>query len=121
MSEIKDGGHFSGSRNKITFISASIHDSNKISTAIPILSRSGNTKRLVGILSDVRINRRWRPVPGSRNEITYVSASIHDSNEISTAIPMFLGSGNTKRLVGRLSSGKTVRRLSKSEIKDGGH
>ena len=27
------------------------------------------------------------------NDITYISACIHDSNEIPTAIPMFSGSG----------------------------
>jgi len=32
-----------------------------------------------------------------------IQASIHDSNEIPTAIPMFLGLGNTERLVGILS------------------
>jgi len=32
-----------------------------------------------------------------------ISSSIHASNNISTAIPMFLGLGNTERLVGILS------------------
>ena len=43
-----------------TYISAFIHDSNKISTAIPMYSGSSNTERLVGILSDVRVCRKSR-------------------------------------------------------------
>ena len=41
-----------------TYISAFMHDSNKISTAIPMYSGLGNTERLVGILSDVRVCRK---------------------------------------------------------------
>ena len=43
-------------------------------------------------------------ITGSRYGITYVLTLIHDSNEISTAIPMFLESesGNTTRLLQRL-------------------
>ena len=57
-----------GSRQKITYISAFNHDSNEIPTAIPMFAGSGNTERLVGILSEVRvcrkskmaaINRKW--------------------------------------------------------------
>jgi len=36
-------------------------------------------------------------------EITFISASIHDSNEIPTAIPMFSRSGDTTKLLRRLS------------------
>jgi len=36
-----------------------------------------------------KINQLWLPLTGIRFEITYISASIHDSNEIPTAIPMF--------------------------------
>ena len=42
-------------------------------------------------------------LPEVGTEITYISASIQDSKEISTAIPMFSGSGNTERLVRRQS------------------
>ena len=47
-------------------------------------------------------NRRWRWMTGSRNNITYISASIHDSNEIPTVIPMFSGSGYAIRQLQRL-------------------
>jgi len=36
---------------------------------------------------------------GSGYEITYISACIHDNNEISKAIPMFSMSSNTTRLI----------------------
>ena len=42
-----------GSRYDTTYISASIYDSNKIPTAIPMFPESGNTKGQAGILSDV--------------------------------------------------------------------
>ena len=48
-------------------------------------------------------NQRRRPLTGSRYDITYISDSIHDSNEIVTAILMLSGSGNMKRQVGTLS------------------
>jgi len=47
-------------------------------------------------------NQRWLTLTGSRYEITYISASIHDINEISTAVPMFSTSGNTIRLFRRM-------------------
>jgi len=47
--------------------------------------------------------QRWRPLTGSRQQITYISARIHDSNGIPKATPMFPGSGNTNRLMGILS------------------
>jgi len=47
-------------------------------------------------------NQIWRPLTGSRLEIMYISAHIHDSNEIPTATPLFPGSGNTDRLLGIL-------------------
>jgi len=49
-----------------------------------------------------RRNQRWLPITGSRYEITYNSASIHDINEIPTAAPMFSTSGNTIRLLRRM-------------------
>ena len=48
-------------------------------------------------------NQRWRPLTGSSSEITYISARMHDSNEIPTATLMFSRRGNTERLVGMLS------------------
>jgi len=48
-------------------------------------------------------NQRWLPLTGSRYEITQISASIHDRNEIPTAIPMFSRSGDTTKLLRRLS------------------
>jgi len=45
----------------------------------------------------------WLTITGSRYEITYISASTHDINEILTAIPMFSRSGDTKKLLRRLS------------------
>ena len=52
----------------------------------------GQQKRQEGILSDVSVCRKSKMVAltGSRNDITYISAPIHDSNEIPTAIPMGL-------------------------------
>ena len=47
-------------------------------------------------------NKRWWPFTGSRNLITYISASIHESNEISSAILIFSDLGDTERPVGRL-------------------
>ena len=75
---------------------------------------SGNTVRRLGML---KIKDVWRPLTGSRLQITYRSVRIHDGNEIPRAIPMFSRSGNTERLV-RIY---TVRRLGMLEIKDGGH
>jgi len=45
------------------------------------------------------VYQRWRPLTGSRKDITYISARIHDSNGIPNATPMFPGSGNTDRLL----------------------
>jgi len=61
--------------------------------------------RLLRIMPHVlkKVNQRRLPLTGSRYEITYISASIHDSNEIPTAIPMFLRSGDTNKLLRRLS------------------
>ena len=46
--EFHDGGLQTGS----THVSAGRHDRNRISKAIPMFSESGNTKRLVELLSD---------------------------------------------------------------------
>jgi len=51
---------------------------------------------------DVEKQRCW-PLTGCGKEITYISARIHDNNEIPTATPMFLGSSNTYRQLGILS------------------
>ena len=47
-------------------------------------------------------NQRWQPVTVSRYDITHISACMHDSNEIPTAIPMFSGSDNETRQLWRL-------------------
>jgi len=44
------------------------------------------------------VNQRWRPLTGSRYEITYISARTDDSNEISTATPTFLRFSNSVEL-----------------------
>jgi len=58
--------------------------------------RSGDTTKLPRTLSDVRIRDKSKMAAINRKyryEITYILASIHDSNEIPTAI--FSMSGNT--------------------------
>ena len=69
-----------------------------------MFSGSGITERQLRILSDVWVCRESKMVPliGSINDITYVSASIHNNNKIPTAIPMFSGSGYKIRLMWRL-------------------
>ena len=47
-------------------------------------------------------NQRWRPLTGSRNDITHISACMHYHNESPTTISMFSGSGNKTRLLRRL-------------------
>ena len=58
VSEIEDGGHLPEVETTKRITQPSIHDSNEISTAIPMFSGSGNTERLMGILSDVRVCRK---------------------------------------------------------------
>ena len=88
----------------ITQISASTHDCREIPTAVAMFSRSRYT---TGLQKDcptcgfVRNQWRW-PVTWSRDDITHISACIHDSNGIPTAIPMFSGSGNKTRLLRKL-------------------
>jgi len=60
-----------------------------------------------------RRNQRWLTLTGGRYEITYISASIHDINEIPTAVPMFSTSGNTIRLLRRMLD---VRKREKSKM-----
>ena len=59
--------------------------------------------------------QKWRPLTGSINDITYISASIHDGNEIPTAITMFLGSGN------KTITSQTARNVDLEGIKDGAY
>ena len=65
-----------------------------------MFSRSGNEERPVGILSDVWVcrNQRWRPITGSRNDITCISACIQDGNEFSMAVLKFSGSASNKTI-----------------------
>jgi len=80
-----------GSRYKLSHISASIHDRNEIPTAILMFSRSGNMTRVLTRMTDVRISRKSKmlPLTGSGYKISHISASIHDKNEIPTAMPIF--------------------------------
>ena len=87
-----------GLQTRSMAISPCKHVRNTIPTAIPLFSKSGNTERLVRILSDV-CKSKMAAIIGSRWEITHVSARAHDRNELPTSIPMFSGSGNTERLV----------------------
>jgi len=82
-----------------------MHDRNEIPTSIPMFSRSDDTIKLPRRLSDVRtmekskmaaINRKYR------YEIAYISASIHNNNEIPTTIPMFSTLENAIRLLRRM-------------------
>ena len=91
--------------------SAYIHDSNKIPTAKPCFRTRATQKTSINCPTPAYVgNQRWRPLTGSRNDITYISASIHDSNEISTAMPVFSGSNKTDRLVGILSHVRICRK-----------
>jgi len=90
---------------EITYISARIHESNKIKTATPNFPGSGNTDRLLGILCYVWVYRKSKMAANNRKWIrnyVYISAyKLYDSNEIPTATPMFpRGSSKTDRLLG---------------------
>jgi len=50
-------------------------------------------------MSEYVVYQRWRPLTGSRYAVTYISARIHDSIEISTATPTFSRSSNSVELV----------------------
>jgi len=50
-------------------------------------------------MSGYVVNQRWRPLTGSRYEITYISARTDDSNEISTATPTFVRFSNSVVIV----------------------
>jgi len=65
-------------------------------------------------MSEYVVYQRWRPLTGSRYEITYISARVHDFNEISTATPPIF---DVQQLSG--TSLNTARRKRKSEIQDG--
>ena len=64
-----------------------------------MFSGSGNVERLMGILFDVRVCRKSKMAAINRKYVGNISACIHDSKEIPTAIPMFLGSGYMIRLL----------------------
>jgi len=50
-------------------------------------------------MSGYVVNQRWRPLTGNRYELTYFSASTHDSNVIPTATLIFMRSSNSVELV----------------------
>jgi len=87
------------------YISACIHDSNESPTATPMFWGQATNINYgeYCLLSEYVVNQRWRPLTGSRWDTIHISARIRDSNEIPTASPMFLGSGNTDGLLGILS------------------
>ena len=77
-----------GSKNDITYISACLHDSNKIPRLYPCFSRRLDYCGDCLTCGFVR-NGRWRSATGSRNNITHSSAFIRDSNEIQLLYPCF--------------------------------
>jgi len=83
------------------YLSLYTHDSNEIPTAISMFSMSSNTTGLIYKLPFVGWvrNKKWRPETGSGYGITYIWVCIHDSNEITTAIPMFLASSIITELI----------------------
>ena len=88
-----------------TRISAYIHDSNNIPTAMPCF-RDQETRRNKWeycLMSGYVVNQRWRSLIGSILEITHISAGIQDSNKNPMTIPMFSESGNPEKQVGILS------------------
>jgi len=58
-------------------------------------------------------NQRWLTLTGSRYEITFILASIHDINEIPTAVSIYSTSGNTIWLLRRMLD---MRKRAKSKM-----
>ena len=108
---------YTGSRNEITFNSASMHDSNVISSAQPMFSESGHTAWLMARLSDVQVYRKSKMAAMNRKWTgnNVFSARIQDSKAIPTAIPTFSGV-----VQHRDTSRETAQRPGMSEIEDGG-
>jgi len=50
-------------------------------------------------MSEYVVNQGWRPLTGSRYDVTYISARTHDYNEISTGTPTFLRSCHSVEIV----------------------
>ena len=69
-------------------------------------------------LSDIKVSGKSKmaDITGSRSEITYISARIHDSNVISTAKPMFWGSGYTTRLLRKLPDVWTSKEMKMASV-----
>ncbi|HEY5139360.1 MAG TPA: hypothetical protein VIJ25_08610, partial [Methylococcales bacterium] len=60
----------------------------------------GVQQHIGAIVNTVRTNRKWKIQDGGHQTgTTYNSACGQDSNEMSTAIPMFSASGNTTKLL----------------------
>ena len=72
----------------VAHISACCLDSNEISTATPMFSRTVSLMTLLRKLSDVTGSQKSKMV-ATKPELTYISACRQDSNEIPTAAPMF--------------------------------
>jgi hypothetical protein len=66
-------------------------------------------------------NQRWRLLTGSRQETAYILARTHDSNEIPTATPIFLGPSNSVELLPILSNVSGSRKSKMAAGKPGIH
>jgi len=65
----------------------------KLQMAVGMFSRSVNTTGIVRLLRDVKVSGKSQlaALTGNRFEITCILNCIHDTNEISTAIPCYRG------------------------------
>jgi len=101
-----------GSRYKLTYISARTHDSNEISTADPTFSRSGKSVEVVPILPDVNRSRK--------SKIAVVKPEVHVSqlvDMIEFKFQMHLPCFQDDQLNGTKEN--VVRRKRKSKIQNG--
>jgi hypothetical protein len=100
-------------------ISTCIYDSNTIPTAMPTFSGSVNTKRLVGILSDIWVKWKSKMVVINRKYIgnDVIVVRTHDDNDVLRAKHMFSGSGNTARRLWRLLNVVTYEELKMTSVK----
>ena len=83
-----------------------------------MFSNAGNTDWLVERLSDIWVSRKstMAAITGSINEITYISASIHEKQQDLDGFTHVFEVGQHEE-----TNKKTVRRPNLSEIEDGGH
>jgi len=69
------------------------------------------------LMCEYVVYQRWRPLTGSRYEITHITARIHDSNKISTATPTFSRSSNYMELVSILPDVNGSRKSKMAAVK----